>query len=422
MAPTRTSPSIRASKMTDSKFHRNVQPPTGYNHKRVRQGLHAGVNYKSHYEGVHEGPEPFHYPLPLPVVEGMRPVDPRGPSLKLSDLECIKPLGMGAHGRVLLVRTRGPAASAGAKLFALKAVRKKGFRQWDTADFTRRNCERAVLVNMGWNPFVTGILQAFHDDRNVYLMLEYSPCGTLDQIMGAPLSPARTLFYFANIVCGLEHLEKSGVVNRDIKPANILVGADGYLCLCDFGPALDIPATDEPIVVGNWLGDGTAAYQAPEGVTLDNQPADVRYGPALDWWSAGVILYEMATGALPFEPPRREKNVAPRGSVAVKQIWDRIMAGPPSWPGGVRVGRNLKALVKGLLTVNANTRLGARGAAEVRQHPWLRTCDWNKMRRKRYIPTHLGTPTPELSFAQKPLDPKQFPGLRITGNCLKKCV
>ncbi|KAJ7481159.1 kinase-like domain-containing protein [Mycena galericulata] len=386
MPATRTS----SSKSADSKIPRHLRPPTGYNHKRLRTGLHAGADFKFHYEGVHEEPGPYHYPLPLPVREELRPVDPRGPPLKLSDLECVRALGAGANGQVLLVRTRGPAASAGPKLFALKSVRKKGFRQWDTANYTRRNSERTALVNMGWNAFVTGIVQTFYDDRNVYLMLEYSPCGMLHQLLGSPLSPAQTLFYFANIVCGLEHLQKSGVVNRDIKPGNILIGTDGYLCLCDFGTAKEIPAPDEPIMSKEWMGDGTAAYQAPEGIALTGQPPDLRYGAALDWWSAGVILYEMATGELPFGCPRD-----PCHSVAAEQSLVRILAGPPIWPRGVRVGRNLKALAEGLLAVNANSRLGARGVEEVMQHPWLATVDWTKMRQKRYLVSctavyHLG--------------------------------
>lgn len=226
---------------------------------------------------------------------------------------------------------------------------------------------------MDWSPFVAGILDTFHDDRNVYMMLEYSPCGPLHLALGEPLPPAQVLFYFANIVCALEHLEKSGVANRDIKPANIVIGADGYLFLCDFGPAMQVP-TEHPAKTFHWIGEGTAIYQAPEAVTLQGQPDDVRYGTAVDWWSAGVILFEMASGKIPFSLPAKDMELdrLSSGDGGMK-IWEQIMAGPPTWPEGARVGRKLKALTMGLLRVDANERLGARGVADVMQDPWLAT-------------------------------------------------
>ncbi|KAJ7217093.1 kinase-like domain-containing protein [Mycena pura] len=427
MAPIQTEASLLAAPTKTASRH-GAKPPTGYNHKRIVAGLNVGARFKAHYEGVHEGAEPYHYPLPLPVPEDLRPSDPRGAALTLADLECVRALGKGGNGEVLLVRTRRHAASTDAKLFALKALRKKGLRQRENSGDTGDNSrERATLADMPWSPFVAGLLQTFHDKRNIYMLLEYSPCGSLTDLiyLYAPLSPQQLSFYFANIVCGLEHLERCGVVSRDLKPGNILLGADGYLVLCDFGTALPVPGGRDFVDTERWLGEGTPAYQAPEAFSPEGQPADVRYGAAIDWWSAGVVLYEMAVGRLPFRAKdqaqcaRAEGDALPDPFASVPSIetWKAIMAGPVRWPRNnniARAGRKLKDLVARLLTVNANDRLGARGGVrEVMLHPWFATIEWHKMRQKRYLPPKLGLPASELACGQKAVKQKHFPGLHF---------
>ncbi|KAJ6531637.1 kinase-like domain-containing protein [Mycena vulgaris] len=417
MAPIRTVPTIREFKPANPESRRNPKPPRGYKQKRVISARDAGAMYKGNYEGVHDGPGLYHYPLPLPVPEELRPVDPRGPPLTLDDFECLRPLGDGSNGQVLLVRTRGRAASDGAKVFALKATRRKHLRRWDLEDYAARSRERTALVNMDWNPFITGILDTFYDARNVYMLLEHSAGGTLSALLRAGALPlAQTRFYFANIVCALEFLDTYGIVNGDLKPVNILVGADGYLSLCDFDGAERIPEAGESGDRAVWLSVGTLEYLAPESISLDGQPADFSYGPKVDWWAAGTILCQMATGAFPFDMQPSPSLSSPAqagrgvGDVDEQKLWERMMAGPSKWANGSRLGRKLKALILGLLTVNVNKRLGLQG---VMQHPWLASVDWTKMRRKRYLPPALGVPASELLHCDRQLNPKHFPGLRF---------
>lgn len=136
---------------------------------------------------------------------------------------------------------------------------------------------------------MNGIIQTFHDSRNLYLMLELIPCGTLHSLIQkrAPFGPAATAFYFANIVCGLNFLENHDIIHRDIKPDNILVGPDGYLCLADFGSAAR--GSEE----NDWLMVGTPTYMAPESFSPQGQSQRVYTG--VDWWSSGCVLYEMIT-------------------------------------------------------------------------------------------------------------------------------
>jgi serine/threonine protein kinase len=156
--------------------------------------------------------------------------------------------------------------------------------------------ERSVLAELPWDPFVNGIVQTFHDARNLYLRLEHVPCGTLRSLIQkrAPFDPATLTFYFANIVCALHFLEIYGIAHRDIKPDNILVGADGYLCLADFGSAARSSAQ------GGWLMIGTAAYMAPEVIASVGQSQLTWSG--IDWWSSGCVLYEMITKKMACPP------------------------------------------------------------------------------------------------------------------------
>lgn len=120
-------------------------------------------------------------------------------------------------------------------------------------------------------------------------MLEHIPCGTLRSLIQkrAPFDPVTTAFYFSNIVCALAFLQKYDVIHRDLKPENVLVGADGYLCLADFGSAANEFDEDD------WIMIGTPTYMAPE-IFSGAEQSRRTYG-AVDWWSAGCILFEMAT-------------------------------------------------------------------------------------------------------------------------------
>lgn len=133
---------------------------------------------------------------------------------------------------------------------------------------------------------MNGVVGVFHDPLNLYLMLECIPAGVLHDLIyqDGPLDATMARFYYANIVCALEFLHANGIVHRDLKPANILIKPDGYISLVDFGLAK--PETDSH----TWAMVGTPIYMAPE---LFMSQAGIGYG--VDWFSSGIILYEMVT-------------------------------------------------------------------------------------------------------------------------------
>lgn len=156
-----------------------------------------------------------------------------------------------------------------------------------------RNAERKHLTELPWHPFLCGLVDAFHDERHYYLLMEYAPCESFSNFLDkyGPLRSEDARFYFANITLALEFLHSHGIVHRDLKPQNILVGADGYLKLGDFGSSGEV---ESPL---GWKHVGTLNFTPPECL---HERVDARVMPkasrvSCDWWAAAVILYYMVT-------------------------------------------------------------------------------------------------------------------------------
>jgi serine/threonine protein kinase len=147
-----------------------------------------------------------------------------------------------------------------------------------------------MLSSIPWSPFVCGMLDALYDAKNLYIALEHLSCGTLTMAINqrGPFDEATARFYFANIVCGLDFLHEHGVAHRDLKPDNILMGPDGYLCITDFGAATTKWDDNSYITVG------TPCYSTPESIRYP----DLYCAPSADWWASGCIIYEMLCRAL----------------------------------------------------------------------------------------------------------------------------
>lgn len=155
--------------------------------------------------------------------------------------------------------------------------------------YDEKNSERGNLHALPWHPFIAGMYDCLADSRNLYILQELGHCGTLGDVISrhGPLPTSVCRFYFANLVLALEFLRSIKWVHLDVKPDNILVGADGYLMLADFGSSG--PWREERW----WAEVGSLQYFSPEWAQRKTRLNMIM---ALDWWSAGCILYEMATG------------------------------------------------------------------------------------------------------------------------------
>ena len=232
------------------------------------------------------------------------PIDPNPELRKLpkkvsgNDFEMMKVLGVGCAGKVLLVRHK-PTSD----LFALRAIAKK--HALAEPELQRTLTEQAVLKRMaaeGESPFVVKLWWSFHDHDHLFLVMDYHPGGDLAiqlALLGR-LGRHRARFYAAEIVEGVEGLHKNGVIHRDLKPENVLIGSDGHIVLTDFGLSKQFPRRSDTTALQDKLSDagtettntlcGTAEYLAPE--VIQGHP----YSFEVDWWSFGMMLYEMMIG------------------------------------------------------------------------------------------------------------------------------
>ncbi|KAL2623947.1 hypothetical protein R1flu_008192 [Riccia fluitans] len=310
----------------------------------------------------------------------------------INDFEIIKPISRGAFGRVFLARKRTTG-----DLFAIKVLRK--------VDMIRKNAvesvqaERNILISAR-NPFVVRFFYSFTCRENLYLVMEYLNGGDLYSMlrnMGClPEHIAR--HYVAELVLALEYLHSLGVVHRDLKPDNLLIAHDGHIKLTDFGLSRVglINSTDDlsgPAAGGIQVADpwavaeeharqrerrqqqsavGTPDYLAPE-ILLGTG-----HGTTADWWSTGVILFEFLTGIPPFNAEHPQV------------IFDNILNRKIPWPDvPEEMSYEAQDLINRLLREDPHERLGAKGAAEVKAHPFFKDVEWDTLARQKaaFVPS-----------------------------------
>jgi protein-serine/threonine kinase len=229
--------------------------------------------------------------------------------------------------------------------------------------------ERNILVRTATadSPFIVGLKFSFQTPTDLYLVTGFMSGGELFWHLQKEgrFSERRAKFYIAELILALEHLHKYNIVYRDLKPENILLDANGHIALCDFGLSkanLTKDATTNTFC-------GTTEYLAPE-VLLDDQG----YTTMVDFWSLGVLVFEMCCGWSPFYADDTQ------------QMYKNIAFGKVRFPRDVlsNEGRNF---VKGLLNRNPKHRLGAKSdAEELKAHAFFADTDWNAMMRKTVVP------------------------------------
>ena len=166
----------------------------------------------------------------------------------------------------------------------------------DDQEFAARFVREARAAARLNSPHVVAVFDQGSDDGTVYLVMEYVPGTTLRDLIRdqAPVSPHRALSLLEQILTALSAAHEAGLVHRDVKPENVLIGWDGAIKVADFGLARAVSATTAATATGGLL-IGTVSYLAPELVL--NTGADAR----CDVYASGVLLYEMLTGCKPHE-------------------------------------------------------------------------------------------------------------------------
>ncbi|XP_064429759.1 cAMP-dependent protein kinase catalytic subunit PRKX isoform X2 [Mirounga angustirostris] len=202
---------------------------------------------------------------------------PEPPAYRLQDFDTLATVGTGTFGRVQLVKDK-----TAKHFFALKVMSIPDVIRLKQEQHVHN--EKSVLKEVS-HPFLVKLFWTCHDERFLYMLMEFVPGGELFSYLRnrGRFSSTTGLFYSAEIVCAIEYLHSREIVYRDLKPENILLDREGHIKLTDFGFA-------KKLVDKTWTLCGTPEYLAPEVIQSKG------HGRAVDWWALGILIFEMHSG------------------------------------------------------------------------------------------------------------------------------
>uniref|UniRef100_A0A8C1L492 Protein kinase C n=1 Tax=Cyprinus carpio TaxID=7962 RepID=A0A8C1L492_CYPCA len=266
-----------------------------------------------------------------------------------------KVLGKGSFGKVILAELKGRG-----EYFAVKALKKDVVLMDDDVECTM--VEKRVLALAWENPFLTHLYCTFQSKEHLFFVMEYLNGGDLMfhiQDKGR-FDLYRATFYAAEIICGLQYLHSKGIIYRDLKLDNVMLNKDGHIKIADFGMCKE-----------NMLGEnrattfcGTPDYIAPE-ILLGQ-----KYSFSVDWWSFGVLLYEMLIGQSPFQGDDED------------ELFESIRMDVPHYPRWIT--KEAKDLLEKLFERDPTRRLGVVG--NIRGHAFFKTINWPALEKREVSP------------------------------------
>ncbi|KAK1772390.1 kinase-like domain-containing protein [Phialemonium atrogriseum] len=297
----------------------------------------------------------------------------------------IKLIGKGDVGKVYLVREKKSA-----RLYAMKVLSKKEMIKRNK--IKRALAEQEILATSN-HPFIVTLYHSFQSEDYLYLCMEYCSGGEFFRALqtrpGKCIPEDDARFYAAEVTAALEYLHLMGFIYRDLKPENILLHQSGHIMLSDFDlskqsdpggkPTMivgkngastsSLPTIDTKSCIANFRTNsfvGTEEYIAPEVIKGSGHTS------AVDWWTLGILIYEMLYGTTPFKGKNRNATFA---NILREDIPFPDHAGAP------QISNLCKSLIRKLLIKDENRRLGARaGASDIKCHPFFRTTQWALIR------------------------------------------
>ncbi|KAH8054183.1 hypothetical protein JL722_8912 [Aureococcus anophagefferens] len=335
------------------------------------------------------------------LMEDLMALPPEVRAVGLDDFAVLSKLGEGGFGKVVLARKK-----CGGTLHAIKAVRKEKLLKAGAGAVQHMLDENNILQTLR-HPFILTLQYAFQDDGRLYLVTNYVGGGDLQELIEREriLSEAMGRFYAAQLASAFAYLHDHGVVYRDLKPENVLLGLDGYVVLADFGLAKTLvlgdansPKANKAPLATKSLDSfpekpprrprtsihkaetfcGTPLYLAPEVVSR------VPYGRSVDWWALGCLLVEMLTGKPPFV------------AADLPELMDLIKEARPAFKDCL--GDAARDACAGLLARDPADRLGCGpgGFDELARHAFFEAVDWAALEAKTLAAPFLPDPATEM--------------------------
>lgn len=284
-------------------------------------------------------------------------------------------LGVGGFGKVLKATHKKTL-----KKYAIKRLNKKKLIEMQQEKAIKN--EREILSEIK-HPFIINMLLTFDDYNHIYLIFELLPmgCEFFDLLKTYnTLNITQTVFYAAQIVLIFEYLHSKHIVYRDLKPENLMYANDGYLKLIDFGFSKQLNINND---YETYTLCGTPDYLAPE-ILLNNG-----HSFEVDWWSLGVLIFEMYQGYTPFD----HDNITTIYTLILNHNQEnnkRILSNIDDKQ------KDLKDIISKFLCINPRHRLGKLSYKgnidDIKSHSFFGIIDWNKIYHKQYTNTPKHSP------------------------------
>ena len=303
----------------------------------------------------------------------------------IRDYESIAIIGRGAFGEVHVCREKKTG-----KIYAIKKIKKYILV---IKNQIRHILNEQILMSKASSPWIVELKASFQEDDYLYLVMEYLPGGDLMNLLiqKDTLTEKEAKFYIAELILAIESIHNLDCIHRDIKPDNVLIDKNGHIKLSDFGLAKisDKLYEKEEEKYQNYLKNkkneknnkmthnknfscvGTAYYVAPEVLNKNGYDKDI------DWWSVGIIFFEMLVGYAPFCSKETSE-------VCFKVVnWKDYLKIPKK----TKISEEAKDLIFKMIN-NSNERLGKKGAEEIKKHPFFKDVDWDNIRNSKapFIP------------------------------------
>ena len=292
--------------------------------------------------------------------------------IKVKDYEKLKTVGLGSYGRVRLCKNKKTG-----NIFVMKILKKNDIIKQKQVDHVYSEFN---ILTMLKHPFIVQLFgYNFEDPKYIYFIMEYIQGGELFTLLRTKgtFPVPQTKFYIAHIITIFEYLHSKNIVYRDLKPENILINKNGYLKLTDFGFAKQLENEKTYTLCG------TPEYLAPE-IILNKG-----HGKAVDWWTLGILLYEMLVGIDPFSDDDPMKT------------YQKILKGKINFPK--TINKDAKSLIKHLLTQDTSKRYGClkNGVKDILNHRFFEGFDW-----KNFV--YLSMPAPYIPNVKSDDDTSNF--------------